>query len=75
MFGTICCLVGQLLRDIRGPEVNDELGGLMCVLILLDDREGVRVTFMSIMAIDSVVEPDNLPSSLCRPVLSRSGME
>ena len=60
---------------MRDPEVNDELGGLMCVLILLDDREGVRVTFMSIMAINSVAESDNLPSSLCRPVLSRSGME
>ena len=60
---------------MRDFEVNDELGGLMCVLSLLHDIEGLRVTFMSTMAINSMVESDYLPSSLCRSVLSRSGTE
>ena len=60
---------------MRDFEVNDELGGLMCVLSLLHDIEGLRVTFMSIMAINSMLESDYLPSSLCRSVLSRSGTE
>ena len=39
---------------MRDPEVNDELGGLMCVLILLDDREGVRLSAILSMSSSSL---------------------